>query len=201
MKHQGNRRRLRDLIEEKCLKTGTEFTLSNGESSSFYFDCKAATLDGECLDLITEEVLAEIDRLPTKPIAIGGLTLGADPIVGAVIVRARQVGHPTVNGSLVRKERKPHGTKNKIENQLSPGTTIVVVDDVITKGGSIKEACDELLHAEYKIVGIVAVIDRKAGGKERLEREYGVPVYTLFERDDFPALAEQASNDKAKVIA
>ena len=178
------RERLRKLVEQRCLLTDADVTLSGGSHSSFYFDCKAATLDGECLTLIVDGLLDEIGRLPSVPSAIGGLTMGADFLVAPLIAKAYEIGHPTVHGSIVRKEPKRHGTRNRIENQLRPGTTIVVVDDVITSGGAVRQACEEFQREGYEIVGILALIDRQAGGKENLEKDYGV-VRTLFTTEDF----------------
>lgn len=182
---QTDRERLRQFIEQECLTLGP-ITLSTGVQSNFYFDCKVAMLNGECVSLIAQEVLREIEKLPTRPAAIGGLTIGADFIVAAVVMKAYETSHATQLGSIVRKEPKEHGTRNKIENQLPPGTKIVVVDDVITSGGSITQACDELEQAGYEIVGVISLIDREVGGAEKLRKKYHVR--TLFSLNDFPSL-------------
>lgn len=179
--------RLRRFIEENCLVSDIDISLNTGIQSSFYFDCKKATLSGESLSLIVDAVLSVIDELPEQPTAIGGPAMGADPIVAGVVARAYQLNRPPICGSIVRKEPKEHGTKSKIENQLISGTKIAVIDDVITSGSSIKKACKEFLSAGYIVVGIIALIDRKAGGKELLQSEFG-PVYTFFDKNDFPAL-------------
>jgi orotate phosphoribosyltransferase len=186
--------RLRKLIEEKCLLTDGDFTLSTGARSSFYFDCKNATLDGECLALIAAEVLQHIDTLPVRPSAVGGLTLGADFIVAAVVMKAHELGHPTIHGSIVRKEPKKHGTKNMIENELPAGTKIVVVDDVITSGKSTQKACDEFGKAGHEIVGVIALVDREAGGTEALARRYQ-HVRSIFRKTDFPKLVAMERHD------
>jgi orotate phosphoribosyltransferase len=180
----GERERLRQLIEQKCLITSQGFTLTTGGKSGFYFDCKAVTLEGEGLALIASEVLREIEAFPKRPTAIGGMTMGADFIAAAVALLAYQRGLSTVHGSIVRKEPKKHGTMNKIENQLPIGTPIVVVDDVITSGSSTIKACEEFTAAGYEIVGIIAIVDREAGGKQRLEQLYG-HVRPLFQKSDF----------------
>jgi orotate phosphoribosyltransferase len=177
---------LRQLIERKCLKYG-HFVLSTGTPSNWYFDCKGATLDGECLSLIADELLALIRELPQPVEAIGGLTMGADFIVAAVVMRAYLTGQPTVRGSIVRKEPKKHGTSNMIENELSPGTRIVVVDDVITSGTSTLKACKELEAAGYHVVGVLALVDREAGGLEMLEQRYS-HARALFRKRDFSSL-------------
>jgi orotate phosphoribosyltransferase len=192
---QANRDRLWQIINEKSLITGRDMTLSTGASSTFYFDCKKTTLNGEGLAILAEAYLEEIDRFPEKVEAIGGLTLGADPIAAAVAMRAFQIGHSTINACIVRKERKKHGTKSYIENEMPEGTPIVVVDDVITSGSSTAKACDHLLSHNYKIVGIVALIDREAGGKENLESKYGCTVRSVFKKSDFPRIAESERVD------
>jgi orotate phosphoribosyltransferase len=184
-----DRERLRQLIDRRCLIAGPEFTLSTGEKSRFYFDCKGATLDAEGLSLIAEAFLDEIAHMPVPPEAIGGMTMGADFMVAATIVLSHQRGGPLRAGSVVRKEPKKHGTMNKIENELPGGARIVVVDDVITSGKSTRDACAELEASGYQVVGILAVVDREAGGMQALQRRYpGIPVRALFSKSDFAAL-------------
>lgn len=183
------RARLQKLIDEKCLSIlETPLRLSTGALSNIYFDCKAVTLDGEALSLMADLFLNEIYSLPEVPEAIGGLTMGADFITAAVAMRAFDRGMTTVRGSIVRKEPKKHGTMNRIENELPRGTSIVVVDDVITTGNSTRQACEHLTEAGYRIVGIVALVDREQGGKEALEKKYGA-VRAVFNRSDFPRIA------------
>ena len=181
--------RLRRLIEQKALITNAQITLSTGSSSSFYFDCKRVVLDGEGLNLVADLMLEAIDGLAVQATAIGGLTMGADFIVSAVIMRAHERSHPTARGCIVRKESKQHGTQSVIENRLPAGTRIVVVDDVITSGSAIRKACQAFVEEGYELAGIVALIDRQAGGKESLEKDFGVPVLGLYSKDDFAALS------------
>jgi len=195
-----NRDRLRRLIDKLCIIEG-DFVLSTGVKSRYYFDCKTVTLDGEGLTLIGQELLKEIEKLPTKPTAIGGLTMGADFITAAVIMLSHQTGGKVLHGSIVRKEPKKHGTRRKIENELPSGTKIVVVDDVITTGSSTLKACQEFEEAGYKIVGILAVVDREEGGKKTLEEKYK-HVRTLFKTSDFPKLASHlAENGAERAVA
>ena len=186
---------LRMLVDEKCLTVGRSYTLTTGRQSAFYFDCKRAMLDGRCLSLIADAVLEEAGKLPRFPHAIGGLTMGADFIVAAVIQRAFETGKPLVSGSIVRKEQKKHGAGNKIENELPQGTPIMVVDDVVTTGSSTETACDAFIAAGYDVVGIVALVDRESGGCETLARKYDCPVGAVFRKRDFPRIEQGASND------
>ena len=189
------REELRLLVDEKCLTVGRSYTLTTGNQSAFYFDCKKAMLDGRCISLIADAFLAEAGKLPRFPKAIGGLTMGADFIVAAVIQRAFETGRALVSGSIVRKEKKEHGAGNKIENVLPEGTPIMVVDDVVTTGSSTEAACDAFIAAGYDIVGIVALVDRESGGRETLERKYDCPVGAIFRKRDFPRIDRGLSGD------
>ena len=186
--------RLRHLVSEKCLTTDHPYTLSTGQQSDFYFDCKKAMLDGECLSLIAEEFLRAAAELHVEPQAIGGLTMGADFIVAATILRAYQSGRAMTAGSVVRKEPKHHGTKRTIENQLGGGVRIMVVDDVITSGRSTELACDAFRSAGYEIVGIVSLVDRESGGRERLRNKYRCEVKAIFGKRDFPEISASVSD-------
>ena len=182
--------RLRELIDQRSLKiipSGDDpMTLSTGALTRFYFDCKVLTLDGEGLSLVADAFIEAMQKLPERPRAIGGLTMGADFITAAVAMKTYDKGLARVSGSIARKEPKKHGTMKKIENELPPGTPIVVIDDVITTGNSTRLACKEFRAAGYRIIGIIALIDREeADGKVSLEKEFG-PVIALFKRSDFP---------------
>ena len=189
------REELRLLVDEKCLTVGRSYTLTTGSRSAFYFDCKKAMLDGRCLGLIADAFIEEAGKLPRFPQAIGGLTMGADFIVAAVIQRAFETGKPLVSGSIVRKEQKSHGAGNRIENELPQGTPILVVDDVVTTGASTEAACDSFIAAGYDIVGIVALVDRESGGCETLARKYGCPVGAVFRKRDFPRIDREMAAD------
>lgn len=188
------REELRLLVDEKCLTVGRSYTLTTGSRSAFYFDCKKAMLDGRCLSLMADAFLEEAGSLPRFPRAIGGLTMGADFIVAAVIQRAFETGQPLVSGSIVRKEQKKHGAGNKIENELAAGTPIMVIDDVVTTGASTETACDAFIAAGYDIVGIVALVDRESGGCETLARKYDCPVSAVFRKRDFPRIDREMNN-------
>lgn len=193
---------LRNRIEELCLlQTGGPFILSTGQQSSFYFDCKRAVLQGGVLRAIAEFLLREADRLPRQPTAVGGLSIGADFLVAAVIQLAAQRGHPMVNGCVVRKERKQHGTRNYIENEQPAGTKVMVVDDVFTTGSSTLLACDRLREAGNEIAGIVGLIDRGQGGIDNLRSKYDVPVTALFKSREFPGLVKHLERDSRPAVA
>ncbi len=180
------REQLRRFFAEHCLLTGADIALSAGGKASFYFDCKRATLDGKCLSVIADWLLDDVAAVLDIPAdVVGGPTLGADFIAAAVAMRAAEKELPLTSACIVRKEAKKHGTKNKIENEPPEGARVLVVEDVITTGGSIARACDELLAHGCSIAAIAALLDRGAGGKEALAKQYAAPVFALFGRDDF----------------
>lgn len=181
-----SREQLRRVFAGQCLLTGADIKLSAGGTASFYFDCKRATLDGKCLSIIADWILDDV-AANLKPPAdvVGGPTLGADFIVAAAAMRAAERGLPMTDACIVRKEAKKHGTKNKIENEPQKGARVLVVEDVITTGGSIARACDELLAHGCVIAAIAALLDRGAGGKDTLAKQYNAPVFALFDKSDF----------------
>ena len=181
---------MRDFLAAECLLVGETMRLSAGGTASFYFDCKRATLNGKFLECLADWLLDDVAaRLSLPPTAVGGPTLGADSITAAVAMRAHQRGLSLTHGCIIRKDAKQHGTQNKIENEPPGSAHILVVEDVITTGKSIALACDEVLAAGHQIAAIAAIIDRETGGKQALAERYGVPVYALFDRGDFPESA------------
>jgi orotate phosphoribosyltransferase len=183
------RARLKSLIKEKCVLHG-DFTLASGQKSKVYFDCKRATLDPEGLHLIGALLLDMIDRIEGNdgaPIdAIGGPTIGADPVVGYVAGRsweraAAGDGHP-VRAFLVRKESKDHGTQRLIENDIPGGSRVVVFEDVVTTAKSTLEAIARIEEAGLTVAAVVSVVDREQGGARALDRYRYLP---LFRKSEF----------------
>jgi len=190
------RARLKSLIQERCVLHG-EFVLASGQRSKVYFDCKRATLDPEGIHLIVNLVLDIIDDLARqdgRPIdAIGGPTIGADPIVGHVAglswERATQGSgtHSTaalrpLRGFLVRKASKDHGTERLIENDIPKGSRVVIFEDVVTTGGSTLEAIARAEEAGLEVAAVVTVVDREQGGDTQLARYRYHP---LFKKSEF----------------
>jgi orotate phosphoribosyltransferase len=176
------RERLRSKLKG-CIKTG-KIRLSSGKETDFYFDGRLVSLEPEGSVLIAELMLDEIRRDGTIE-AVGGLTSGADPLTSSIGVLAHQRGVP-LRLFYVRKEAKDHGMGKRIEGPpLRPGARSVIVDDVITTGGSILKARDTLrADAQAEVVWALAIIDREEGGREALERE-GLKVVSLFRKRDF----------------
>lgn len=154
-----------------------EFTLASGEQSSWYIDARMTTMSAEGLRLIGTLGLDAIRRSGWDASAVGGLTMGADPVAYAIAL-ASTFSPPPLNAFSVRKTAKGHGTGRRIEGNLAPGAAVVVVEDVITTGGSALQAIEVIREAGGTVLGVLAVVDREQGGSDRIGAA-GVPVVSL----------------------
>ena len=171
-----NRARLKELLIEKALTHG-RFILASGAESSYYLDVRRVSMDPEGAHLIATLLLDALDGEDVA--AVGGPVLGAAPIVGAVAAESFRRGHP-LPVFLVRKEAKGHGTGRLIEGNFLEGTTVALVEDVVTAGGSVLSAVDLVEAAGSRVSRIVTVVDREAGGRAALEKR-GIAFTALFE--------------------
>jgi orotate phosphoribosyltransferase len=172
--------RLIEIVREKSLQFG-EFTLASGKKASYYLDCRKVTLDSEGALLIAEGILDMLgDDLPD---AVGGMAIGADPITGAVITSAAIRGKP-LKGFIVRKEVKTHGTGRDVEGPVVPGEKVVVLEDVVTTGGSALKAIERVEHFGLQVRGVIGLIDRLEGGAEAFAQR-GHEMRTLLSIRDF----------------
>ena len=172
---------LLELLKKDAYKKG-EFTLSSGRESNHYVNCKPVTLTGRGLTLSSLCLLKEVES-DCKTVA--GLTLGADPLVSGVSVVSALDGK-MVNGLIVRKEAKGHGTQAWIEGLLpSEGSRVTVLEDVITTGGSSIKAVDKLRDAGYKVERVVCIVDRQEDGEaDKLMKEKDLVLRSLFTLKD-----------------
>jgi orotate phosphoribosyltransferase len=153
------------LLATKSFRLG-DFKLSSGGRSDYYIDCRTTTLDARGAQLTGQVFLEEIQRRGWKADAIGGLTMGADPIVVAVSVTSG-----TLNGFLVRKAEKQHGTGQRIEGFREKGARVVIVDDVCTTGASTVEAIAAAREFGFDVVGVMCLVEREeAGGRVNVEK-------------------------------
>ena len=168
------------MLAEKSFQLG-QFRLSSGATSDYYVDCRATTLDARGARLTAEVFLDEIERRDWKPAAIGGLTLGADPIAVAVAVMSSERGSP-IDAFLVRKAEKEHGTRQRIEGFRRRGARVVIVDDVCTTGASTIEAMAAAREAGFEIAGVMCLLEREeARGRANVERAAApAPFVALF---------------------
>jgi orotate phosphoribosyltransferase len=167
---------LRRLLLARSVQHG-DFVLSSGQRSPYYIDCRLSTMSAEGMVLIGRMGLAAIRRAGWVPRAVGGLTMGADPVAYAIAAAS----HGTVleiDAFSVRKEAKTHGTGQQIEGNFRAGDAVVVVEDVITSGGSAQRAIGAVEAAGGKVLGVLAVVDREQGGRGVLEAN-GVKVVAI----------------------
>lgn len=165
------RERLIELLLEYAFQYSEtpRFKLAHGGTSCFYFNCKRVTLDPEGQFLIGNLVFDAVKGLDIR--AIGGLTLGADPIANAAAYSSWLGGRP-IQSFVVRKTQKDHGIIAPIEGKVAPGDRVVVVDDVVTTGGSTLQAIDACKRAGLVIAGAVVLVDRQEmNGRENIEKE------------------------------
>jgi orotate phosphoribosyltransferase len=174
------RQELLSLLAAKSFRLG-EFKLSSGATSDYYVDCRTTTLHPRGAKLAGMVFLEEINRRGWRPQAIGGLTMGADPIVVAVSVVSGEV-----NGFLVRKAEKQHGTGQRIEGFREKGARVVIVDDVCTTGASTIQAIEAAREFGFNVVGVMCLVERQeAGGRPSVEKAAApAPFVSLFTAAD-----------------
>jgi len=159
------RQELLEMLAHKSFRLG-EFQLSSGSTSDYYIDCRTTTLDARGAQLVGEVFLAEIREQGWEADAIGGLTMGADPIVVAVAVTSG-----TMHGFLVRKAEKQHGTGQRIEGFREKGAQVVIVDDVCTTGSSTVQAIEAAREYGFEVIGVMCLVERQdAHGRPNVEK-------------------------------
>jgi len=174
------RQKLLSTLAHKSFRLG-DFKLSSGGTSDYYIDCRTTTLDAKGSRLTGEVFFEEIRQRGWKAQAIGGLTMGADPIVVAVAVVSGEL-----DGFLVRKAEKQHGTGQRIEGFREKGARVVIVDDVCTTGGSTIQAIEAAREFGFEVVGVMCLIEREdAKGRPNVEKAAGTaPFVSIFTAND-----------------
>jgi orotate phosphoribosyltransferase len=170
------RARLLDLLRERSLTRG-DFVLASGKRSSYYIDARRTTMSGQGQVLIGTLGLAALRDRGWTPRGVGGLTLGADPIAYAIAHAARLAGD-SLDAFTVRKQAKTHGTGRRIEGCFEAGDAVVVIEDVITTGGSTLDAIGAVSADGGQVLGVLALVDREEGGRQAIEAA-GFPVTLL----------------------
>ena len=169
-----NQSALIELIRKHALKFG-EFQLASGQTANFYLDCRKLTLTGEGANMVAAGVIAELES--DWPDAVGGMAIGADPITAAVVTCAGQMSRE-LRGFIVRKEAKAHGTGQQVEGPVKPGDKAVIVEDVVTTGGSSIRAIEYAREFGLKIDRAIAIVDRESGAADRFA-DVGVQLTSL----------------------
>jgi orotate phosphoribosyltransferase len=182
-----SREQLLNLLATNSFRLG-EFTLSSGSKSDYYIDCRTTTLHAQGSELTGRVFFELIQQQGWQPQAVGGLTMGADPIVVATSVISSQAGSP-MHGFLVRKAEKAHGMGRRVEGFQEKGARVVIVDDVCTTGGSTIQAIEAAHEFGFKIAGVACLVERlEAGGRPAVEKAAGsVPFITVFTSNDVKA--------------
>jgi orotate phosphoribosyltransferase len=159
--------------------------LASGRESDFFVDVKQTALLAEGHALLADALLARIDELPTRPNAVAGVELGGCPLASAVALRSFDRGAP-LDAVYVRKEAKDHGSRRLLEGKahLGDGARVVVLEDVVTTGGSTLRAVERLRQHGLDVAAVVAVVDRREGGASAI-RAAGLPLVALYVREDF----------------
>jgi orotate phosphoribosyltransferase len=176
-----DRARLREILTRISVRRGGEFTLASGRKSGVYVDARLTTCRAEAMPLIGRLFLAKMAGRGWRPAAVGGMSLGADPIVVAIARESLEQGGPPVNAYLVRKEPKGHGAGRQIEGLGEAGPLdVVVVDDVSTTGGSTGKAIQASREAGLRVLGAICLVDREEGASENIEGALGCPFDRIF---------------------
>lgn len=173
------RSRLLDLLNTRAV-VRRQVTLASGQSSDFYIDCRAVLLHGEAATLIGQLVWQVVASLDV--VAIGGPESAALPITAATVMEAYRFGK-VLEGFYIRKEPKMHGLQKRIEGRLEPGWRVIIVEDVLTTGGSALSAVQTVQEAGAQVVQVVCLVDRLQGAREKFNA-IGVPLHALFNLHD-----------------
>src|SRR6266436_4994023 len=170
------RQDLLKMLAQKSFRLG-DFKLSSGATSDYYIDCRTTTLDARGAQLTGQVFLENIHEQEWEPTAIGGLTMGADPIVVAVAVTSG-----TIHGFLVRKSEKQHGTGRRIEGFAEKDARVVIVDDVCTTGSSTVQAIEAAREFGFEVIGVMCLVERlEAHGRPDVEKAAGpAPFISIF---------------------
>ena len=196
MTTQSPREQLLHLIAERSFRLG-DFTLSSGRKSDYYIDCRTTTLHAQGANLTGQVFLDLIRKQGWAPDAIGGLTMGADPIVTAVsLLSAQDTAHKPIHGFLVRKSEKAHGMGRRIEGFQEKGAKVVIVDDACTTGASTIQAIAAAREFGFEVVGTLCLVEREeAGGRPNVVKAASpAPFISIY-------TAQQVREEHVKTVA
>jgi len=186
------RAELLEMLVRLSLQRGGTFKLSSGAESQFYIDAKRTAFKAKAKPLIGRAFLRKMAERGWHPAAVGGRTLGADPIIDAIARESLEYWSAPIDAFAVRKEPKGHGTKQTIEGLIDPrGMRVVIVDDVCTGGGSTGDAIDKARDAGMDVIGAICLVDRQQGATENLSRLYHCPLESIFKVSELIAEDER----------
>jgi orotate phosphoribosyltransferase len=175
-----DRAALRQLLSRYSVRRGEQFLLASGRTSTVYCDARLTTCRAEAIPLVGRLFLDVIRRRGWQPHAVGGLTMGADPIVIAIARESLHSPSP-INAFLVRKQAKEHGARKLIEGLAeNPPLDVVIVDDVCTSGGSTIQAINAARLAGFNVLGAICLVDREEGARDAIETQHHCPFDRIF---------------------
>ncbi len=178
-----DRSALKSMLTRNSVRFGN-FTLASGEKSDVYVDCKLTTYTPQAMPLIGHLILRKFAERGWRPEAVGGLTLGADPIAFAIARESGTEAKP-IAAFVIRKEPKKHGMQRYIEGlDNTSGLPVVVIEDVATTGGSALQALEKAKQAGMRVIGAMCLVDREMGARELLEGQHGCPFDSIFKLSD-----------------
>lgn len=184
--HAENILKLRSMLAEKSIRHGN-FTLVSGATSNIYIDGKLTTCSAEAMPLIGQVFLQRLRDKGWFPEAVGGLTIGAEPIAFAIARESLETGQ-AIDVFIVRKEPKPHGRHKLIEGlEPTEGRRVVIIDDVCSKGGSTGTAIENARAEGMEVIGAICLVDREMGATELLADKYGLQLESIFKLSEFQA--------------
>jgi orotate phosphoribosyltransferase len=185
--------RLREILIGRAVRFGS-FTLASGRSSDFYVDVKRIFLDPEAIDLLGQALVSCWQNSDLQVRAVGGMTLGADPLITSFVLKAREVGFD-VPGFIVRKEPKGHGTQQYLEGagDIPEGSEVLILEDVVTSGGSSIKTAERCRAHGFNPLAVITVVDREEGGREAIEAA-GLTFFALFCRSELRGAVDLAAS-------
>jgi orotate phosphoribosyltransferase len=171
--------RLKDILLKKSIRFG-HFVLTSGQTSDVYVDCRLTTCSAEAMPLIGRAFLRKMQDKGWNPEAVGGLTMGADPIAFAIARESLDTGH-SIDAFVIRKEAKKHGMQRFIEGlEETKGRRVVILDDVCSTGGSTAQAIEKAQGDGMQVLGAVCLVDRNMGAPEMLAQRFGCVLESIF---------------------
>ena len=177
------RLRLREIVARKSLSVGPEVTLASGATSRFYFNMKQTIFDAEGAALVSDLILDAVANDDPYYAYVGGMEVGAIPIVAALTLRSWQRQRP-ISGFFVRKRPKDHGARRRVEGDLAPGANVLIVEDVTTTGGSALNAVRAVREIGGNVSKVVTLVDRLAGAQEAFKSE-GIDLVAIATVEEF----------------
>lgn len=199
-----DRSKLRDMLVARSLKLGS-FLLSSGATSDRYLDAKLTTLNSAAMPLIGRLFNQKIKESGWSPAAVGGLTLGADPIAFSVARESMEMLGTAINAFIVRKDPKQHGMTRFIEGfetEDTPGLSVVIIDDVCTRGNSTGKAIERARDAGMKVLGAICLVDREEGASQLLRRDYECDLVSIFTLEELVGFKKsQATAPEPSTVA